>query len=874
MSDNAIDTVPTESAVRGYVNRRLGFDQAGAPVSNNIGPKILAQNGSVELTGNLDANNNTIVNIANVNLSDTDGSVAVSRDYVDGKTEYYNRFKNLRDTVVTAPDAGHLLGYTGTKVILIESSSAAGNNFDVGRVLTNSNGSEVYGTIVGETSYYDRTFGSTLQITYYPTAQDFNGGNEVNKYSDNVGTGGVDATPNFAGVPIHTATATVTVTYDSKTNQPTYAISNVGTPGGSADVISGPYEEIINVQEEPFVDDGNGGTEPVSDIGLYIRRTNTTAQDVNVPDDPTAYYNLQINDEVIVNQDVAPDAAILQSKLDMQLATAEAAGPTGSAADLQARSGLASFDSANFEITDGWVGVKDNGISLSEIAQIADQTVIGNNAQGGVAANVTAVSFNNVVNRGGGLLHSDLIGVDFDSSGTANFDALQSTGVLFRSAGSSTDVLDLGATDAITYEVINVTSDGSESSIVKTKSDGGIHANPAGGFNLGQTNIITHSTITSFSNGAGGLMFTSSGGVAAGVDVKYPGNINIGGLVDPDGAGGVEEFDQSELQAGQMSDSRFVASNWAYHSFIEAPDEKGTYTTGISIGDGSGLTSTAEIAIVVAGGTDNILPAKFSSTAIIPSIDGKAGTEGIDIGQADNHYKDVYIHDLIAGGSASLTGGITAQGDLILNDTSDPAVQKFKVTASNGNVDAEGTLDVSGNTTIGGTLEVGGSITLGNDGNGDPLTGDIGSASNPFSDIYGATFSGTAAQAQYADLAENYVADADYEPGTVVVFGGEYEVSVTTKKDDHRVAGVVSTNPAYLMNSHQDGEHVVPVALSGRVPCNVIGPVEKGDILVAAAVQGYAVVNNDAAPGRVIGKALENAPNNTKGTIEIVVGKA
>ena len=864
MSDNAIDTVPTESAVRGYVNRRLGFDQSGAPVTNNIGPKILAQNGSVELTGNLDANNNTVVNIANVNLSDTDGSVAVNRDYVDGKTEYYNRFKNLRDTVVTAPDAGHLLGYTGTKVILIESSSAAGNNFDVGRVLTNSNGSEVYGTIVGETSYYDRTFGSTLQITYYPTAQDFNGGNEVNKYSDNVGTGGVDATPNFAGVPIHTATATVTVSYDAKTNQPTYAISNVGTPGGSADVISGPYEEIINVQEEPFVDDGQGGTEPVSDIGLYIRRTNTTAQDVNVPDDPTAYYNLQINDEVIVNQDVAPNAAILQSKLDMQLTTADAAAPTGDAVAKQARSGLASFDSANFEVTDGWVGVKDNGISLAEIQQLAAYSVIANNTD--AAATTTAVSMVDVVNQGGGLQHSELTGVDYATGGTLDFEPLASTGAIVRTTGDPNDTI-----DGADYEVINVTTAGNENSIIKSTNLGAIVAKTSGGFNLGSQNIIRQLADgkTQFSNASAGIMFRSSGGDDA--DVNFVGNLNIGGLTDPaiPPSTDLEPFDQSFLQAAQLVDSKFVASRWMYTSFIEAPLEKEeNATTGISIGDGSGITSTGEVAIVVPGTTDNDVPAKFTSTAITPSRNGQAGTEGVDLGSATNYYKDAYIHDLIAGGGATLAEGITAKGDLTLQDSAD--AQKFLVTASTGAIDSEGSLDVAGNTTLGGTLQVGGAITL----KANAGAPDIGADGNGFGTIYGTNFTGTAAQAQYADLAENYVADSNYEPGTVVVFGGDYEVSVTSTKDDHRVAGVVSTAPAYLMNSHQEGEYVVPVALSGRVPCKVIGPVQKGDILVAAAVQGYAVVNNDAASGRVIGKALENAPENTKGIIEVVVGKA
>ena len=149
----------------------------------------------------------------------------------------------------------------------------------------------------------------------------------------------------------------------------------------------------------------------------------------------------------------------------------------------------------------------------------------------------------------------------------------------------------------------------------------------------------------------------------------------------------------------------------------------------------------------------------------------------------------------------------------------------------------------------------------------------LGSNSLRFNTVFATVFNGTATQAQYADLAENYLGDADYEPGTVLVFGGEAEVTVTTTKADHRVAGVVTTNPAHLMNAELEGEHVIGVALTGRVPCKVIGKVQKGDLLVASAISGYAMVDNDPKPGRIIGKALENKQDADKGVVEIVVGR-
>jgi hypothetical protein len=142
----------------------------------------------------------------------------------------------------------------------------------------------------------------------------------------------------------------------------------------------------------------------------------------------------------------------------------------------------------------------------------------------------------------------------------------------------------------------------------------------------------------------------------------------------------------------------------------------------------------------------------------------------------------------------------------------------------------------------------------------------LGNTTNWFS----TTFS-TAVQAQYADLAENYTADAEYLPGTVVHFGGEQEVTICDTDMCSKVAGVVSTNPAYLMNGRLESTHLVAVALVGRVPTKVRGPVHKGDLMVSAG-DGHARAENLPQVGTVIGKALENFDGDT-GVIEVVVGK-
>ena len=116
-------------------------------------------------------------------------------------------------------------------------------------------------------------------------------------------------------------------------------------------------------------------------------------------------------------------------------------------------------------------------------------------------------------------------------------------------------------------------------------------------------------------------------------------------------------------------------------------------------------------------------------------------------------------------------------------------------------------------------------------------------------------------------MAEKYVADDELEPGTVVCFGGEAEVTACDIEDHHAVAGVVSTDPAYLMNSESDG---VEVALCGRVPCKVVGPVNKGDLLTSSDVKGHARSNNSAPAGRIIGKAIGSSEGG-EAVIEVLV---
>jgi hypothetical protein len=169
------------------------------------------------------------------------------------------------------------------------------------------------------------------------------------------------------------------------------------------------------------------------------------------------------------------------------------------------------------------------------------------------------------------------------------------------------------------------------------------------------------------------------------------------------------------------------------------------------------------------------------------------------------------------------------------------------------------------------TLAATGNVSCGNINNTNANgVGNIGTSTTYFNTVFA-----KATSAQYADLAEMYVADATYAPGTVVEFGGNEEVTASQLSHSTAVAGIVSTNPSYLMNATQTGNHVVAVALVGRVPCQVVGTFKKGDRLVASDITGVAtgLDNANYQPGCIIGKALEAYDSNQVGIVEVAVGR-
>ena len=285
-----------------------------------------------------------------------------------------------------------------------------------------------------------------------------------------------------------------------------------------------------------------------------------------------------------------------------------------------------------------------------------------------------------------------------------------------------------------------------------------------------------------------------------------------------------------------------------------------------------------------------------SADFVATAVDGTDSTKFIDMGINGNNFSssawtisganDGYVY--IDGGHLTV-GTATAAKDLIFHTgglTADKIRARYYDTA--GNLTVFQPLTVTGLATLAGINSSANILATGGVLNSLTVNGNItvttayvmpsanaasslGTSAARWNYIYGVNGNFLSVNANYADLAEKYVADADYAPGTVVEFGGDKEVTQCDTDMSSRVAGVVSTNPAYLMNSGLEGEYTVELALTGRVPTKVRGPIRKGDLIVSAG-DGHARAETLPQVGTVIGKALEDFDGDA-GVIEVVVGK-
>jgi hypothetical protein len=367
---------------------------------------------------------------------------------------------------------------------------------------------------------------------------------------------------------------------------------------------------------------------------------------------------------------------------------------------------------------------------------------------------------------------------------------------------------------------------------------------------LSVTGNITGGNITLTNVNAGGNVSATN---HTGTAVSVTGNVTGGNL----------------RTGGQVSATGNITGNYFFGNIASATGMN-TYGNAdvvslLSSFGSNNISTTGNVtASSVAGGIITGTSASVTGNVTAASLIGAVATASQTAITAVGTLSSLSVSGNTTAGNIFTAGAVSATG----NVTGASLIGNI-VTASQTAITEVGTLtslSVAGNTVSGNLSVSTGTITLGNiiNANGNAV-GNIGTASNYFNTVFA-----LATSALYADLAENYIADAEYAPGTVVIFGGDQQITVTTERADERVAGVVSTNPAYLMNS---GESGAPIALRGKVPVRVVGPVYKGDSLITSSTPGVAesVGRSRDYAQAVFAKSLETCDSQAERVILAVI---
>jgi len=384
-------------------------------------------------------------------------------------------------------------------------------------------------------------------------------------------------------------------------------------------------------------------------------------------------------------------------------------------------------------------------------------------------------------------------------------------------------------------------------------------------------NLLTGGIVSAVGNVRGGNLTTA--GLVTSTGNVIGGNINTGGLISATGnitaSGNVTgNYLRATLDVnagGNVSATAHTGTSVSVTGNVTSGNVNsglisaaGNITGNYFIGNGSALTGVSNYGN---SNVNTLLAAWGSNTVSTTGAITAGNITGANVltGGLISAGGNVTVGNILTGGLISATGNIT--GNYFVGNGS---ALTDVIAVGIGTI---GSLSVTGNITAGNVTVSTGTVSVGSiTNNNSNAVGNIGSSSNYFNTVFA-----KATSAQYADLAENYTADAEFAPGTVVVFGGDKEITISTDVADERVAGAISTEPAHLMNSIHPG---LAVALRGRVPVNVVGSVVKGDSLVTSSIAGHAQsVGRSRLYGQaVFAKALEtNLEDGKKVIIAVII---
>jgi hypothetical protein len=292
-------------------------------------------------------------------------------------------------------------------------------------------------------------------------------------------------------------------------------------------------------------------------------------------------------------------------------------------------------------------------------------------------------------------------------------------------------------------------------------------------------------------------------------------------------------------------------SNLIYHGTVENSQALG----GISAGSFAQLTGTTPFTAAQTISNNSGLTVGASGDLSLTATTGAARITST----VNNNNLDFFANvngvstRIISVSPGTLQTNVTISSNTALGPTTGVATKAYV----DSSITALGLGGTGGTTTFGANVVPSANVTY-----------DLGSTTGWWNNIYG-----TAIHARYADVAERFAIDTPQPPGTVVELGGIEEICAVGEELSENILGVISTRAAYLMNSGAgtDTTHP-PIAVSGRVPVRVIGPVKKGDRLVSAG-NGLARAGSrtEITPWNVIGRALTSKVTDGEGIIEATV---
>ncbi len=590
--------------------------------------------------------------------------------------------------------------------------------------------------------------------------------------------------------------------------------------------------------------------------------------DISVGNSLTITQDVTIGDQLIINgsfgSNVLPDTNLTRTLgnatlrfLSMNTGTVDASGNITSGANISG---------ANIIATDDVI-IAGNHVTTGNV------TSTGNISGGNIITTGRVVATGNLVTSAQVVATGNLSALNITATGSANITA----GGFFVGDGGFLSNVTAASNVAVT-QIANGTS------VVGISSSGGNVELTSGGTLSFQTNgtnldILIPTTsaanVTTTANVSGGNLLTggrvvATGNIVSSANISGVNFIGNGSFLTGLAAGDNITNGTSNVTVASGADTTVGVAG----STILTVSSTGTAVTGLSTATGN-ITATGNVSggNIITGGAVIATGAVSGSTftgdgGFVSNINGSNIATGT-VAAA----RVATLNQNTTGSAATLTTAraIALSGDVVGTADFDGSAGISIATTIQANSVALGT-DTTGNYV---TSITNGSFLTGGDGGSESaaltLAVDATSA-NTASKVIARDVNGsfsaniatlTATSARYADIAEKYLADAEYDSGTVVCVGGPVEVTICGADDVP--AGVVTTDPAFLMNKDLAGG--TGIALVGRVPVSVFGAVDKGDI-VYTDIHGRA---SRSSEGNRVGIALESSTDEGLKLIECML---